>query len=320
MTNATNIADRAKSALAKAQKPGTLAGLNSEAVSAILQPYSLAIANALPNGGRPDRIIQLAVFKITTDPRLAECSAKSIIGCVLNSSLLGLNPSLKQCHFVPRKNKATGQIEACFQFDYRGMVALARRSGVVADVFAQVVRRTDKFLVRYGTDKAIVHEPDLNNESEDFTAAYAVIRYINGGFEFVVMTPSQVEKRRAVAGQKKQEYDFWERWKEEMWKKTVLHHLLQTAPLSDEQSAAIATDGATLTPDNFQRGEVKAETLVYEEGEVIEAEDLAAIRKGVAECGDLDNLENYWKQGSKEWSTRSDVVEVFNARKLELSK
>lgn len=315
-TNGQVIAERAKSALAKAQKPGTMAGLNSDAVSAILQPYSLAIANSLPNGGNPSRIIQAAVFQITNNPALANCTAKSVIGCVLNASLLGMNASLKQCFFIPYGDQAT------FQLSYTGLIALARRSGMVLDVYANVVRKKDRFEVTQGTDRKIVHVPDMTDESEEFTAAYAVIKYANGGTEFAVMTAGQIEKRRMKSKtQKGAPSGVWAEWKEEMWKKTVLRALLKTAPLSDEQAAAIATDGATLTPDNFQRGEIRPETIQTEEGEyteVKEAEDLAAIRKGVAECGDLDNLERYWKQGADEWSARTDVIEIFNARKLEL--
>lgn len=315
-TNGNAIAERAKSALAKSTKPGTLAGLNSDAVAAILQPYSLAIANALPNGGKPDRIIQSAVFQITSNPALANCTAKSVIGCVLNSSLLGVNPALKQCFFIPYGDQAT------FQLSYTGLIALARRSGMVLDVYANVVRKKDRFEVTQGTDRKIVHVPDLTDSSEDFTAVYAVVKYSNGGTEFLVMTADQVEKRRMKSKtQRGAPSGVWAEWKEEMWKKTALRALLKTAPLSDEQAAAIATDGATLTPDNFQRGEVKAETLTYEEGEAVEvkeAEDLQAIREGVADCGDLDSLERYWKQGADEWAKRSDVIEIFNARKIEL--
>ena len=311
-----DIATRAKNALAKAQKPGTLAGLNSDAVQAILQPYSLAIANALPNGGKPDRIIQAAVFQITSNPALSNCTAKSVIGCVLNSSLLGMNAALKQCFYIPYGDQAT------FQLSYTGLIALARRSGMVLDVYAEVVRRKDRFEVQYGTDRKIVHIPDLSDTSEDFIAAYAVIKYANGGTEFAVMTGDQVEKRRMKSKtQKGSPSGVWLEWKAEMWKKTALRFLLKTAPLSDEQAAAIATDGATLTPDNFQRGEVRAETIQYEDGEVVvpEAEDLQTIREGVADCGDLDNLVAYWKQGADEWKSRADVIEIFNARKLELT-
>lgn len=321
-TNGQAIAERAKSALAKSTKPGTLSGLNSDAVQAVLQPYSLAIANALPNGGNPNRIIQMAVFQITTNPALASCSAKSIIGCVLNSSLLGLNPALKQCWFIPYKNKNTNETDAQFQISFTGMTALARRSGMVLDVYAQVVRKKDKFEVTYGTDRKILHVPDFSDTSEDFTAAYAVVKYANGGTEFIVMTPDQIEKRRMKSrGQSSQASGMWAEWKEEMWKKTALRTLLKTAPLSDEQAAAMATDGATITPDNFQRGEIRPETIPTEEGEyteIKEAEDLPAIREGVADCNDLDSLERYWKQGATEWGKRADVIEIFNARKLEL--
>lgn len=312
------IAIRAKEALAKSQKPGTLSGLNSDAVTAVLQPYALAIANALPNGGKPDRIIQTAVFQITSNPALANCTAKSVIGCVLNSCLLGVNPALRQCWYIPYGDQAT------FQLSYTGLISLARRSGMVLDVYAQVVRRKDRFDVVYGTERKIVHIPDLTDASEDFTAVYAVIKYTNGGTEFAVMTADQVEKRRLKSrNQKGAPSGVWSEWKEEMWKKTALRYLLKTAPLSDEQAAAIATDGAILSPDNFQRGEVRGETIAtYDDGEMVdyaEADDLQSIRDWVNDCTDLDTLERYWKQNSKEWALRADVIEIFNIRKIELN-
>lgn len=310
------IAARAKDALKKSQKPGTLAGLNSDAVAAVLQPYSLAIANSLPNGGNPSRIIQAAVFQITNNPALAGCTAKSVIGCVLNASLLGMNAALKQCYFIPYGEQAT------FQLSYTGLIALARRSGMVMDVYANVVRKKDRFEVAHGTERKIVHVPDMADDSEDFVAAYAVIKYANGGTEFEVMTAGEVEKRRMKSKtQRGAPSGVWAEWKAEMWKKTVLRALLKTAPLSDEQAAAIATDGATLTPENFQRGEVRPETIQYEEGDAVviqEADDLEKIREGVADCTDLDSLERYWKQNAAEWGTRTDVIELFTARKLEL--
>lgn len=319
---AASIEDRARGAIQKSGKPGTLAGMNSAQVHDVLSKYTLAIQNSLPSGGNPNRIVQMAVFQITTNPKLAECTTQSIIGCVLNSALLGLNPALKQCHFVPRWNKDKNCWEACFQFDYRGMVTLARRSSQVADVYAQVIRKSDRFEVQYGSDKRITHIPDLSDESEDFTAVYAVIRYVNGGHEFLVMTPAQVEKRRLVSSnQRGQEPShFWAKWKEEMWKKTALHQLLKTAPLSDEQAAAMQTDGVAITPAAIKAGEYQPEMIAYaEDGEVtmVEAPDLTDIRDAVAELPDLDNLDRYFRQ-NPEWATRADVIEIFSQRKAEL--
>jgi recombination protein RecT len=312
MTDPRQIAKRAQTALARSQKPGTLSGLNSAQVAAYLEPYRLAIANSLPNGGNPSRIIQAAVFQITQNQALAGCTAKSIIGCVLNSSLLGMNAALKQCFFIPYGDQAT------FQLSYTGMIALARRSGMVLDIYANVVRKKDRFEVMQGTNREIIHVPDMADGSEDYRAAYAVIKYSNGGTEFVVMTADQIEKRRLKSKtQRGAPSGVWAEWKEEMWKKTVLRALLKTAPISDEQAAAIATDGESLTPENFQAGEIRPETIEGEFSE-IEAEDLSVIRDGVAECGDLDSLEHYWKQGAAEWAKRSDIIEIFNARKTEL--
>lgn len=322
-TAQTDILAKAKSALSRAQKPGTLQGLPSNQIADFLKPYTLAIANSLPNGDRPDRIIQSAVFEITRNPDLAACTAQSIIGCVLNAAILGLSPALKQCYFIPRKNRKTNTIEACFQMDYRGMAALARRSALVADVYAQVVRKKDKFEVAYGTQKGIVHVPDLSDESEEFIAVYAVIRYTNGGFEFVVMTPAQVEKRRLTSSnQGATPSFFWEKWKAEMWMKTALHFLLKLAPLSDQQAAAIRTDGVTMKPETFQAGEIRAELIPDDDdaqSEQPEEAALKAIREGVQDCTDLDSLERYWQQGRDEWKAQSDIVNIFMTRKAELT-
>lgn len=319
------IASRARAAINAATKPGTMAGLKTAEVEALLAPYKLAIQNALPNGGSPSRIIQSAVFQIKTKPKLAECSLESVIGCVLNAALLGLNPALKQCHFVPRFNKHKKMMEACFQFDYRGLVTLARRSSMVLDVFAKVVRKTDKFDVQYGSDKRIVHIPDITDESEDFTAVYAVIRYVNGGHEFLVLTPKQVEKRRLTSSNQEGEpTDIWLKWKEEMWAKTALRRLLETAPLSDEQAAALQTEGLAVTPAAFQRGELRAEMIAYSDEDgtavVVEATDLQSIRDGVQDCNDMDALNAFWKQGADEWSGRADVIEIFAQRRKELEQ
>lgn len=314
-TPGASIAAKAKNALAKAQKQGTLSGLNSADVQAFLEPYKLAIANALPNGGSPDRIIQAAVWQITNTPALAMCTAKSVIGCVLNSSLLGLNPTLKQCWYIPYRDQAT------FQISYTGMIALARRSGIVSDVYAHVVRKTDRFEVTYGTDKKILHVPDLNSTGDEFTHVYAVVKYTNGGTEFVVLNSNDVERRRVKSpSQRGAPNGVWAEWKQEMWQKTALKVLLKTAPLTDEAAAAMQTDGAALSPDNFQRGEIRAETVDTEHEEVPqEAADLKDIREGVQDCADLDSLQRYWEQGKDEWAKRADVVEVFNNRKKELS-
>lgn len=319
---AASIEDRARGAIQKSQKDGTLSGMNSGQVHDVLSRYTLAIQNSLPSGGNPNRIVQMAVFQITTNPTLAACTTQSVIGCVLNSALLGMNPALKQCWFIPYQNNKTGKTEAQFQLSYTGLLTLARRSGTIRDVYAQVVRKGDTFRVQYGTDRKIEHVPAPDGDStRELTHAYAVIHYHAGGCDFVVFDRNEVEKRRLKSrGQSVNASGVWAQWDAEMWKKTVLRAVLNTAPLSDEQAAAMQTDGVAITPQAIEKGEYRPEMIAYaEDGQTImvEAPDLADIRAAVAELPDMDNLDRYFRQ-NPEWAGRADVIEIFSQRKAEL--
>ena len=319
---AASIEDRARGAIQKSQKDGTLAGMNSAQVHDVLSKYTLAIQNSLPSGGNPNRIVQMAVFQIMTNPALAACTTQSVIGCVLNSALLGMNPALKQCWFIPYQNQKTGKTDAQFQLSYTGLLTLARRSGTIRDVYAHVVRKGDTFRVQYGTDRKIEHIPAPDGDStRELTHAYAVIHYHAGGCDFVVFDKNEVEKRRQKSrGQNNTPTGVWAEWDADMWKKTVLKNLLKTAPLSDEQAAAMQTDGVAITPDAIKAGEYQSEMIAYaEDGEVtmVEAPDLADIRAAVAELPDMDNLDRYFRQ-NPEWAGRADVIEIFSQRKAEL--
>jgi recombination protein RecT len=316
----SNIAEKAKTALASATKPGTMVGFNSTSIEATLAPYAAQIAKAMPNGGKPDAIIQAAVFQISTNPALKECSVQTLIGAVLHASLLGLNTALGQCHFIPRKNGMTGQIDCQFQIDYKGLITLAYRSGQVKSVFAEVVRRNDVFEFERGTTPRIKHIPALENTGETF-AVYAVVEFENGGKEFVVMGKTEVEKRRmASPSQKGEAGGVWAKWGDEMWKKTALRNLLKIVPLSSQTISAIATDDRAIKLEDIKEGNVSGTIEISENSEIIEAADIKNIREGVEACSDNDELQRYWNQGASEWSSREDVKAIFNNRKNEISR
>lgn len=316
----SNIAEKAKTALTSAKKPGTMVGFNSMSIEATLAPYAAQIAKAMPNGGKPDAIIQAAVFQISTNPALKECSVQTLIGAVLHASLLGLNTALGQCHFIPRKNGMTGQIDCQFQIDYKGLITLAYRSGQVRSVFAEVVRRNDVFEFERGTTPRIKHIPSLENAGETY-AVYAVVEFENGGKEFVVMGKAEVEKRRmASPSQRGEPEKVWLKWADEMWKKTALRNLLKTVPLSSQTVSAIATDDRAIKLDDINGGNVSGTIEIPDNSEVIQSSDLEKIREGVESCSTEDELQRYWDQGVTEWSKREDVKAIFNGRKNEITQ
>lgn len=313
-----SIKEKAKTALALATKAGTMSGLKTDAIEATLLPYRESIAKASPNGQKPDAIIQAAVFAISTNPALKECTVHTLIGAVLHSSILGLNPALNQCYYIPRRNGQTGNTDCQFQIDYKGLIALAYRSGQVKGIYAEVVRHGDLFEYERGTTPRIKHIPNLENQGEMY-AAYAVVEFAGGGKEFVLMGKAEIEKRRMASSNQNgsNPTGVWLKWAEEMWKKTVLRNLLKVVPLATTQSA-MASDERAVSVDNIHNGELAGTIEILDGSPIVEAEDIAQIREGVEACTDVDGLESFWRQGASEWQHRSDIKNIFSQRKNEL--
>lgn len=259
-----SASDRAKAALKKATQPDTMIGLNQKQIEETLLPYAQAIQNALPAGKSPNQLIQMAAFIISGDEKLKECTPRSIIGCVLKTAILGLNPALGECYYIqrnrnvaPKGEKPQYIREATFQDSYGGLVSLARRSGQIKAVYAEVVREGDEFSYERGTNPYILHRPTLET-SRPKIAAYAVIQYLNGGTEFAVMSPAQIEQHRMKSPYQREDgpSGIWQEWEDAMWKKTALREVMKVAPKSTDVAIALQTDNAVLYPESFQQGQV----------------------------------------------------------------
>src|SRR6478609_9272958 len=107
-----------------------------------------------------DRFLRLATSAINQTPGLADCSAASIVGALLKSAQLNLEPNtvLGECYLIPRRNK--GKMEANFEMGYKGLIKLAYRSGDVKLVQAYEVYEADNFDADYGENK-VTHKPVL---------------------------------------------------------------------------------------------------------------------------------------------------------------
>lgn len=333
----TDLQKAAQSGLKSATQKDTFQGLKQPEIEFVLNQYAGAIAAGMPGGFKANRIIQAAVFKIVTDPKLQVCTQKSVIGAVLNAALLGLSPALGECHFVPYRNRDTGQSECQFQPDYKGLITLARRSAQIQNIYADVVRQGDEFQVKSGLHRDLVHNPDLDGGSDRaLLFAYAVVWYSNGSFDFEVMDRRQVDTaRRKNLMQRNGAAGAWLEFEDEMWKKTVLRRLSKRMPKSDELATALATDGVVIRPENIEPdGTIKveevarmdldnAEAITPHEEEAPATPDREAyldkFREGVEGCNDLNALQKYWSQGKGTFQADEDVATIFSNRKAELT-
>lgn len=232
---------------------GTMKNLTSDDFQSLLKYYQPAIAQALPKHLTPERIIQQAVTIASRSPELKECTPQSFIGAIMQASILGFQPvsALGQCYFVPYKNKKTGRREVQFQIGYKGMLDLARRSGEIQTIYAQVVYENDEFTFEFGLNPTLKHVPALG-ERGAFKYVYAVVKFVNGGYAFEVMSFADVEKIR----KRSQAADDgpWQTDYPEMARKTVLRRVLKYCPLSVDVLSKIYSDGAKIEPENFHSG------------------------------------------------------------------
>jgi recombination protein RecT len=214
------------------------------------------IAAALPKWLSPDRFLRVIFGAALRNPKILECSIESILQSVMMCAQLGLEPILGRAHLIPYWNSKKRCFECQFQPGYQGLTDLARRSGLLNDVYSQVVYENDFFEIEYGTARRLTHRPALSGDPGKPIGAYAVWEFRDGTKTFEFMPMRDIEKRRAVS----QSYNFaetgdpqkgggkkdsvWHIWFEDMTRKTVVKHSSKLVPSSIEFMEAVTVDDA----------------------------------------------------------------------------
>ncbi len=155
------------------------------------------IAKVLPNQMSPERMARIAATVVRQTPQLARCEPLTVLGALMTASQLGLEPGpIGEAYLVPFNTK-TGMV-CQFIPGYRGLIKLARNSGQLVDIWAEVVYEADeKFSVNYGLHRDLVHVPKMDADRGKPTYVYAAAELKDGGRPFVVMTVAEVEAIRA---------------------------------------------------------------------------------------------------------------------------
>lgn len=191
---------------------------------------------ALPKHMTADRFVRVALTALLKTPKLADCTPESVIQCMLNCSALGLEPDGRRAHLIPYANVCTLIV------DYKGIVELAKRSGDVSGVFAQVVCENDSFQWQNGE---VTHQIDWRNDRGTMYAAYATITFKDGSKQTDVMTKAEIDaiRRRSKAGNSGP----WVTDYNEMAKKTVFRRASKWITLSPEVAEALEREDAAFS-------------------------------------------------------------------------
>lgn len=210
-------------------------------VMALLQhPEMMArMRQALPRHLSPERMLRVSALALQRTPKLADCDRLSLLGSLMTCGSLGLEPNtpLGHAYLIPFKETCTLII------GYKGFVDLARRSGHISTVHADIVYQGDQFDFEYGTNGRLRHVPSGNRDGE-WLYAYAFARMKDGGEQYEVMTRAEVLRiRNSSQGyQRDKAKSPWTLHEPEMAKKTALRRLAKWLPLSIEFATAAALD------------------------------------------------------------------------------
>lgn len=211
----------------------------AQVISKTLESASLIqkIEEVLPDymKGEARRLVKRAMLTFNRSPALQECSAESFIWAVVNAAEVGLQIDGRLAHAVPYNNKKKqpggAEVwvkESQFQVDYKGLISIARRAGIIVDCKARIVYANDHF--EYGEkDGRSFHEhvPVVGQDKGSRLGAYCVLNFPAGGFHFEFMDEREIMAIKGRSKAASKGFSPWQTDEGEMVKKTVIRRSLK---------------------------------------------------------------------------------------------
>lgn len=195
------------------------------------------LAKVLPETITPERLTRTALTEMRRVPALYDCSPESLLGALMLSAQLGLEPGpLGHVYLVPFKREVT------WILGYRGIVELAYRSGRVKRIDTGIVREGDTFTHRKGSRAVLDHIEAGPPGERSWTAVWALAELTTGGRVFEVLWPEQVEARRSRSPAARKESGPWMTDTAAMWRKSAVRALAPMLPQSAVFASAVERD------------------------------------------------------------------------------
>lgn len=196
----------------------------------------------------PERLARVAISQLKRTPKLAQCDQSSLFNALMTCAELELEPDGRRVHLIPFENRKAGTTECQLIVDYKGLIELARRSGEISNIYADVICENDDF--EWDLGQVIRHKIDIRKDRGNVIGAYARMLFKDGTIQCELMSLKDIEniRSRSKAGN----FGPWKTDFNEMSKKTVLRRLLKTAPMGSKESMALDKEGDRI---DFDKGE-----------------------------------------------------------------
>lgn len=256
-----------------------------------------ALVKAAPRtAGDPTRLIRIAYNAIWYDPKLRQCSHRSLLAGVLESIKLGLaiGGPMQEAWLIPFNTKQPDGgygLEATFIVGFQGYRALIDRARAAVDLQPHAVYEHDLFDCEM-SEPRVTHKPWWMvgaAEPGRLTAAYVLAHLRGGGKQLVVLSAQEIEQHR----QRSRAKDFgpWVTDYEAMALKTVVRVAAKYLPKQSEAMAQIAR--ALELDDHADRGEPQWQQFdpaeigarVFDESATAKPKSLDALKSAMGQSG-----------------------------------
>ena len=220
-------------------KPKTIGDLSKFLADRMTQIKSVIASNLTP-----EKMCRVVIGELRNNDylaRIAIANPTSLVNSIVQASHLGLEigGALGQAYLVPYKN------EIKMIPGYRGLISLARRSGEISSINAEIVYTNDEFDLELGIETKVKHKPRLIGDRGDPMLVYMVAHFKCGGSHFEWMTIDEVMKiKQRSAAVKSGKTTPWDTDEGEMIKKTVIRRGWKYLPMSIEMQNAAVIDSA----------------------------------------------------------------------------
>jgi phage RecT family recombinase len=151
-----------------------------------------------------ERLLRLCVNAVKKTPRLMDCDPQTVLGAMMTSCALGLEPNTvqQQAFLIPYKRRAKvgndwiDVYDCQFQIGARGYVTLAYRSEHIQNLDAAAIHDGDHFKHRRGTSAFLEYETSLKDRGP-LIGAFSYVRMTSGAESSVVLPLDELMKIRA---------------------------------------------------------------------------------------------------------------------------
>lgn len=262
------VKSKTATAMAKLKQSNSYKGLSYQETAATFESMRDLIAKAAGRYFRPEQMIQAATTLVRNNPALQGCSPSSIMGGVIQASLmkLSLAPSLGHAYLVPVQEFAH------FWISYRGWIQLAMDANLM--LTGEAIYSNDEFDVFYEPVYKVRHKPAWRDRGE-LIGAYAKLKFPDGTCIVKVLNKQDIESlRQRNSSQRGEPKQAWLTDPEAMYIAKAMKKLKHYIPTREDfMKTAVATDENVVNVEDIIEGHTNVDALPgYEEAEEVEAD------------------------------------------------